>query len=57
MDLKIDNHQEEGMTLSLVNIASFFGNIVFYSKDDLYQTQVEEDLVLFIAKEFVFVFC
>jgi hypothetical protein len=35
------------------NIASFFGNIVLYSKDDLHKKQVEEDLVLFIAKEFV----
>ncbi len=36
------------------NIASFFGsNVVLYSKDDLHQTEVEKDLVLFIAKEFV----
>jgi hypothetical protein len=28
-------------------------NVILYSMDDLHQTQVEEDLVLFIAKEFV----
>jgi len=36
-----------------IYIASFFGDVVFYSKDDFHQTQVEEDLVIFIAKEFV----
>jgi hypothetical protein len=36
-----------------IYITSFFSNIVFYSKDDFHQTQVEEDLVIFIAKEFV----
>ncbi len=35
------------------NIASFFGNVVFYLKDDLHQTQVEEDLIIFNGKEFL----
>ncbi len=33
------------------NIASFFGNTMFDSKNDPHQIQFEEDLFLFITKE------
>ncbi len=36
------------------NIASSFKNIMFYNKNDPHQIQFEEDLVLFIAKELMF---
>jgi len=32
-------------------IFSFFGSVMFYSKNDLQQKQFEEELALFIAKE------
>jgi hypothetical protein len=35
------------------NIASFFGSIMPYSKNDPHQIQFEEILVLFIVKELV----
>jgi hypothetical protein len=39
------------------SIASFFGNTMFYSKNDPHQIQLEEDLILFIVKELVPLFC